>query len=186
MNEHAQHNGHASEHNSHADPHAGHGGMEDHATMFRRRFWITLALTIPVIASSEMVQEWLGFDPPLFTGQELVGPILGTVIFFYGGWPFLTGALSEIRSKQPGMMLLIGMAIAVAFGASAATTFELLDLEFWWELSALIAIMLLGHWLEMRAVGQAQGALAAFAELLPDDAERVTPEGVEVVSIGEL
>jgi len=168
------------------DAHAGHGGMEDHAAMFRRRFWITLALTIPVIASSEMIQEWLGLESPLFPGQELVGAILGTVIFFYGGWPFLTGAVSEIRSRQPGMMLLIGMAIAVAFGASAATTFGLLDLEFWWELSALIAIMLLGHWLEMRAVGQAQGALAALAELLPDDAERVTPSGVETVSLGEL
>ncbi|MGH2692472.1 MAG: copper-translocating P-type ATPase [Actinomycetota bacterium] len=168
------------------DAHSGHGGMEDHAAMFRRRFWITLALTIPVIASSEMIQEWLGLDPPLFPGQELVGPILGTVIFIYGGWPFLTGAVSEIRSRQPGMMLLIGMAIAVAFGASAATSFELLDLEFWWELSALIAIMLLGHWLEMRAVGQAQGALAALAELLPDEAERVTPSGIETVSLAEL
>ena len=168
------------------DAHAGHGGMEDHAAMFRRRFWITLALTIPVIASSEMIQEWLGLDPPLFSGQEWVGPILGTVIFVYGGWPFLTGAVSEVRSRQPGMMLLIGMAIAVAFVASAATSFGLLDLEFWWELSALIAIMLLGHWLEMRAVGQAQGALAALAELLPDDAERVTSSGVEVVRIDEL
>ena len=186
MNEHAGHDGHGSVHGGHADPHAGHGGMEDHAAMFRRRFWLTLALTIPVIASSEMIQEWLGLEPPLFSGQELVGPILGTVIFLYGGWPFLTGAVSEIRTGQPGMMLLIGMAIAVAFGASAATTFGLLDLEFWWELSLLIAIMLLGHWLEMRAVGQAQGALAALAELLPDDAERVTGDGVEVVRIGEL
>jgi P-type Cu2+ transporter len=168
------------------DAHSGHAGHEDHAAMFRRRFWITLALTIPVIASSEMVQEWLGLDPPVFPGQELIGPALGTVIFVYGGWPFLTGAVSEVRSRQPGMMLLIGMAIAVAFGASAATSFGLLDLEFWWELSALISIMLLGHWLEMRAVGQARGALEALAELLPDDAERVTPSGIETVSLAEL
>lgn len=169
-----------------SDAHAGHGGMEDHAAMFRRRFWLTLALTLPVIAYSEMVQEWLGFGPPSFTGEDLVGPVLGTLVFLYGGWPFLTGAVSELRARQPGMMLLIGMAISVAFGASAATSFELLDLEFWWELSALISIMLLGHWLEMRAVGQAQGALAALAELLPDDAERVTPAGFETVSLADL
>jgi Cu2+-exporting ATPase len=168
------------------DPHAGHGGMGDHAAMFRRRFWLTFALTLPVIAYSEMIQEWLGFRPPDFPGTELVGPVLGTVILVYGGWPFLTGAVSEIRSRQPGMMLLIGMAIVVAYGASAATSFGLLDLEFWWELSALIAIMLLGHWLEMRAIGQAQGALAALAELLPDDAERVTSSGVETVPLSEL
>ena len=186
MNDHTDMHQHSSEHDAHADPHAGHGEMGDHAAMFRRRFWITLALTIPVIAASEMVQEWLGFEPPVFPGQELVGPILGTLVFLYGGWPFLTGAISEIRSRQPGMMLLIGMAILVAYAASTATTLGWLDLEFWWELSALISIMLLGHWLEMRAIGQAQGALAALAELLPDSAERVTPEGVEIVSIGEL
>jgi Cu2+-exporting ATPase len=154
--------------------------------MFRRKFWLTLALTLPVIAFSEMVQEWFGYSIPEFPGRDLVAPVLGTIVFLYGGWPFLSGGVSEIRSRQPGMMLLIGMAIAVAFVASAATTFELLDLEFWWELSALISIMLLGHWLEMRAIGQAQGALAALAELLPDEAERVTNSGVETVSLGEL
>lgn len=154
--------------------------------MFRRLFWISLALTVPVVAYSEMLQHWLGFHPPTFPGSDLVGPVLGTVMFFYGGWPFLTGAISEIRSRQPGMMLLIGMAISVAFVASWATTFGLLDLEFWWELSALISIMLLGHWLEMRAIGQAAGALEALAELLPDEAERVTPSGVEAVGIADL
>jgi Cu2+-exporting ATPase len=154
--------------------------------MFRRRFWLTLALTLPIVAYSEMVQEWTGLRPPSFGGQELVGPVLGTLVFLYGGWPFLTGAIAEIRARQPGMMLLIGMAIAVAFGASLATSFGLLDLEFWWELSALIAIMLLGHWLEMRAIGQAQGALAALAELLPDEAERVTAGGIETVRLADL
>ena len=187
--DHGTHNRPAADHEDHEGQnggHEGHGGHGDHAAMFRRRFWLTAALTLPVVAYSEMVQEWLGFRPPDFPGSDLVGPVLGTVIFVYGGWPFLTGAVSEIRSRQPGMMLLIGMAIAVAYAASAATTFGLLDLEFWWELAALIAIMLLGHWLEMRAIGQAQGALAALAELLPDAAERVTPSGVETVRLDEL
>jgi Cu2+-exporting ATPase len=166
--------------------HGGHGGHGDHAAMFRRLFWISLVLTLPVIAYSEMLQHWLDFHPPAFPGSDLVGPVLGTVMFFYGGWPFLTGAVSEIRSRQPGMMLLIGMAITVAFIASWATTFGLLDLEFWWELSALISIMLLGHWLEMRAIGQAAGALEALAELLPDEAERLTPSGAETVRIADL
>ena len=196
MNEgHTMHDGHGGEpgHGEHAGVdhgghggHEGHGGMGDHAAMFRRLFWISLALTVPVIAYSEMLQHWLSFHPPEFPGSELVGPVLGTVLFLYGGWPFLSGAVSEVRSRQPGMMLLIGMAISVAFVASWATTFGVLDLEFWWELSALISIMLLGHWLEMRAIGQAQGALQALAELLPDDAERVTASGLETVSIGEL
>jgi P-type Cu2+ transporter len=154
--------------------------------MFRRRFWVSLALTVPIVAYSEMVQEWLEFRPPSFPGQDLVGPILGTIVFLYGGWPFLTGAVQEARARRPGMMLLIGLAILVAFGASAATALGLFDLEFWWELAALITIMLLGHWLEMRAIGQARGALSALAELLPDDAERVTDGAVETVSIDTL
>jgi P-type Cu2+ transporter len=122
-----------------------------------------------------------------FPGHEALSPVLGTIIFFYGGWPFLTGGVSEARSRQPGMMLLIAMAITVAYVASLATSLGLFDVEVWWELSLLIAIMLLGHWLEMRAIGQARGALAALAELLPDDAERVTDDGdVETVPIAEL
>jgi Cu2+-exporting ATPase len=154
--------------------------------MFRRRFWVSLALTLPILTFSESIQDWLGFRPPSFVGDDLVAPVLGTVIFLYGGWPFLAGGVQEARDRRPGMMLLIGLAIAVAFGASAATALGLFDLEFWWELSALITIMLLGHWLEMRAVGQAQGALAALAELLPDEAERVTDGTVEVVPLHAL
>src|SRR5919106_80074 len=169
-------------HGAHGD-HAGHG---DHAAMFRRRFWINLVLFVPIVLYSEMVQEWLGFSMPTFPGSDLIGPMLGTVVFLYGGWPFLTGGVAEARARQPGMMLLIGLAIVVAFGASVATEFGAFDLEFWWELSALITIMLLGHWLEMRAIGQAQGALAALAELLPDEAERVEGERIEVVSLDEL
>jgi Cu2+-exporting ATPase len=170
-------------------PHAAadhHGGHADHVAVFRRRFWVNLLLALPIIVYSDMIQEWLGYQPPALPGSDLVGPILGTVVFVYGGWPFLSGGFQEARDRRPGMMLLIGLAITVAFAASGATELGLFDLEFWWELSALIVIMLLGHWLEMRAIGQAQGALAALAELLPDDAERIAPGGAEVVPVGEL
>jgi P-type Cu2+ transporter len=182
---HAMHEGHAGPIDDHAG-HGGHGDHGDHAAMFRRRFWVSLVLTLPIVAYSEMVQEWLGFRPPSFPGSGLVAPILGTIVFLYGGWPFLSGAVQEARERRPGMMLLIGLAILVAFGASAATVLGLFDLEFWWELAALITIMLLGHWLEMRAIGQARGALSALAELLPDDAERVSDGTVETVPVGAL
>ncbi|MGH9223298.1 MAG: copper-translocating P-type ATPase [Acidimicrobiales bacterium] len=172
----------------HTNHHAHH--HTNHAELFRTRFWWSLLLTIPVVLSSEMVQEWLGLDID-FPGRSLVGPVLGTVIFVYGGRPFLSGALDEVRSRRPGMMLLIGMAISVAYVASLATSLDRFDLEFWWELAALITIMLLGHWQEMKAVGQAQGALAALAELLPDEAERVRPgdddgASVETVPLDQL
>jgi Cu2+-exporting ATPase len=154
--------------------------------MFRDRFWISLALSLPIIFFSDMIQEWFGYRAPEFAGSDLVAPVLGTVLFFYGGAPFLKGAVQEARDRQPGMMLLIGMAITVAFIASLATTLGFFDLEFWWELAALIVIMLLGHWMEMRAIGQARGALAALADLLPDEAERIVDGEAETVSIGEL
>jgi Cu2+-exporting ATPase len=159
-----------------AGDHAGrgdHGGHGDHAARFRDRFWLSLALTIPVILYSEMVQEWLRFTPPQFPGARWVAPVLGTAVFLYGGWPFLQGGIAEARSRRPGMMLLISLAITVAFAASAATALGLFDLDFWWELALLIVIMLLGHWLEMRALGQASSALDALAALLPDEAELV-------------
>jgi P-type Cu2+ transporter len=180
------HDGHPASHDAHGGGHGGHGGHADHAAQFRNRFWLTLALTIPVVFFSEMFQELLGYSAPSFPGSEWIPPVLGTVIFFYGGMPFLSGGISEARSRQPGMMLLIGLAITVAFGASLATEFGAFDLDFWWELAALIAVMLLGHWLEMRAVGQASRALDALAELLPDDADRVTPDGVETVPVSSL
>ena len=178
---HARHHGHhGSGHNSHAGEHG------DHVALFRDRFWWTLALSVPVVLYSEMFQELLGYTAPEFPGSDWVSPVIGTVIFFYGGWPFLTGAISELRARRPGMMLLIGLAITTAFVASWATRFGAVELDFWWELAALIAVMLLGHWLEMRAVGQATGALEALASLLPDEAERVTDHGVEVVSLDQL
>jgi Cu2+-exporting ATPase len=166
--------------------HGGHGGHGDHAAQFRDRFWLSLVLTLPVIAYSEMVQEWLRFTPPQFPGSEWVAPVLGTVVFLYGGRPFLEGGVSEARSRQPGMMLLISLAIGVAFVASAATALGLFDLDFWWELALLIVIMLLGHWLEMRALGQASSALDDLASLLPDDAELVDDGRTRTVAAAEL
>jgi Cu2+-exporting ATPase len=166
--------------------HGGHGGHGDHAAQFRDRFWLSLVLTLPVIAYSEMVQEWLRFTPPQFPGSEWVAPVLGTVVFLYGGRPFLEGGISEARSRQPGMMLLISLAIGVAFVASAATALGLFDLDFWWELALLIVIMLLGHWLEMRALGQASSALDDLASLLPDDAELVDDGRTRTVAAAEL
>ncbi|CCF82372.1 Copper-translocating P-type ATPase (fragment) [Nitrolancea hollandica Lb] len=157
---HAEHDAHA----GHAVDHAG------HVDLFRRRFWITLLLAIPVILYSEMVQHWLGFTSPAFPGSALIAPGLGTIIFLYGGSVFLRGGWDELKTRTPGMMLLISLAISVAFIASAATSLGFFDLEFWWELALLIVIMLLGHWQEMRALGQAQGALSALAVLLPDEA----------------
>ncbi|MGH2776918.1 MAG: copper-translocating P-type ATPase [Actinomycetota bacterium] len=170
---------------SHAD-HGGHGGHAEHAEMFRSRFWLTLLLTVPVVYFSDMFQMLLDYTAPTFTGSEWIAPVLGTVIFIYGGAPFLTGAIDEIRARQPAMMLLIGLAISVAFIASWATELGAVDLDFWWELAALIAIMLLGHWQEMKAIGQASSALEALAELLPDDAERVVDDETETVAIDDL
>jgi Cu2+-exporting ATPase len=164
-------------------PPAGHGheGHDKHAghdaEQFRRRFWWTLLLAVPVVAFSEMFADFVGYTRPANTAW--ISPVLGTVIFFYGGWPFLKGAVDEIRYRAPGMMLLIGLAITVAFAASLATSLGIgdLDLDFWWELALLVVVMLLGHWLEMKALIQAQGALAALAALLPDTAERVAADG---------
>jgi len=145
--------------------------------MFRDKFWWSLALAVPVVLASGMFADLLGYSVPTALGW--VSPVLGTVLFVYGGWPFLTGAVAEIRSRQPGMMLLVALAITVAFVASALTTLQVggLDLDFWWELALLIVIMLLGHWLEMRALGQASSALDALAALLPDQAERLDADG---------
>ena len=113
--------------------------------------------------------------------MEWLGPVLGSIVFWWGGWPFLAGGVAEVRDRQPGMMLLITMAITVAYVASMATSLDWLDLEFWWELAALVTIMLLGHWQEMKAIGQARDALAALAELLPDEAELVDGDTVRPV-----
>ncbi|MFV9454796.1 heavy metal translocating P-type ATPase [Rhodococcus sp. NM-2] len=172
-------------HGDHADRHAGHGA---HGEVFRQKFWISLALSVPVVVFSHMFADLLGYTVPDFPGASWIPPVVGTAIYFYGGAPFLTGAWGELKSRRPGMMLLIGMAITVAFLASWVTTLQIggFNLDFWWELALLIVIMLLGHWLEMRALGSASGALDALAALLPDTADRVTDDGVTEVPVSEL
>ncbi|HET9972607.1 MAG TPA: copper-translocating P-type ATPase [Streptosporangiaceae bacterium] len=165
--------------------HGSHAGHGDHAAVFRDRFWLTLVLTVPVVAFSGMFQALAGYRA-VFPGSWLISPVLGTVIFCYGGWPFLAGAVTELRSRRPGMMLLIGMAITVAYAASLATSIGWFSVEVWWELALLIAIMLLGHWMEMRAVGRASGALDALAALLPDQAELMVPGGIRPVPAAGL
>src|SRR5712671_4289727 len=167
-------------HGSH-DRHAGHS-----VAMFRDKFWLSFALTIPVVFWSTDVQHWLGYTAPSFPGSTLIAPILGTVVFVYGGLVFIRGAWRELADHKPGMMSLISLAITVAFGTSLAATFGLFEIEVWWELASLITIMVLGHWLEMRAISQARGALNALAALLPDTAERVNGAEIQTVALSEL
>ncbi|WKS61847.1 heavy metal translocating P-type ATPase [Corynebacterium accolens] len=188
--QHTDHGGH--EGHSHGDHHGhehGHGhGHGDHAAMFRSRFWWSLLLSVPVVIFSPMVADLLGYGVPEFNGSSWIPPVLGTIIFIYGGTPFLQGGWSELKSRQPGMMLLIAMAITVAFVASWVTTLGIggFDLDFWWELALLVVIMLLGHWLEMRALGAASSALDALAELLPDEAEKIIDGQTHTVPVSEL
>jgi Cu2+-exporting ATPase len=183
-------------HGQEADPQAGHkmskahGNHDRHAghsvAMFRDKFWLTFALTIPVVFWSSDVQHWLGYTAPSFPGSKFVPAILGTVVFIYGGLVFIRGAWRELADRKPGMMTLISLAIIVAFGTSLAATFGLFEIDVWWELASLITIMVLGHWLEMRAISQARGALNALAALLPDTAERVSGTETQTVPISEL
>jgi P-type Cu2+ transporter len=179
-------NAHSRHHLEDDSPEHGGPGHAGHADVYRRRFWITLILALPVVFYSETIQDWFGYTAPQFRGDGWVAPVLGTVIFFYGGWVFLTGAWAEVRRRAPGMMLLVSLAITVAFLASAASTLGVFGLEFWWELSALVVVMLFGHWQEMKALGQARGALSALAELLPDEAERVREGESERIPLAEL
>lgn len=159
-----------------------------HAHQFQRLFWIMAVIAVPVIAFSPMFASLLGYDLPAEGWTVWISPILGTVMYFWGGQPFLNGALGEIRSRQPGMMLLIGLAISVAFVASWAAVLGLVasDLDFWWELALLVVIMLLGHWVEMRSLAQTASALDSLAALLPDEAERIEDEQTVVVSPSQL
>jgi Cu2+-exporting ATPase len=154
--------------------------------MFRDRFWVCALLTLPILVWSVTVQGWLGYVAPSFPLADRIPAILGTAVFVYGGLPFLRGGVVEIRDRQPGMMLLISLAIVVAFASSLASETGVLELEFWWELALLIDVMLLGHWQEMKALGQASGALEAFAALLPDEAEIVEADGQRTVPVHEL
>ena len=185
---HSQHQAHVDHAEHVADGHAGHGGHGDHVAQFRRLFWTMLVLAVPTVALSGMFAMILGYAVPGFPGSQWVSPVLGTVMYLWGGRPFLTGAISEIRSRAPGMMLLIGLAITVAFIASWGASLGVLqhNLDFWWELALLIVIMLLGHWIEMRSLAQTTSALDSLAALLPDEAERVTADTVETVAPSEL
>lgn len=200
--QHAAHTDHAShdhsrqegradhDHSDHSgrESHSGHAGHGDHVGEFRRLFWIMLAIAIPVVALNAMFASLLGYSLPDIPGLNWVSPVLGTVIFVWGGRPFLTGAVDEIRARQPGMMLLIGLAITVAFASSSGASLGILDhhLDFWWELALLVVIMLLGHWIEMRSLAQTAGALDSLAALLPDAAERVDGDTVTQVAPSEL
>ncbi|WP_418281930.1 heavy metal translocating P-type ATPase [Halorubrum sp. DTA98] len=180
---------HASHHDAHADDH-DHGAHVDHSgheEMFKRRFFVCFLLAIPVLAYSPMLQEWFGFTAPTFPGSVLIGPALGTLVFLYGGIPFLRMGAVEARKREPGMMLLISLAITVAFVYSAAAVAFDIGEPFFWELVTLVVIFLLGHWIEMRSVRRASGALDELAELMPDTAERITESGdTEDVPVDEL
>jgi len=169
--------------------HPAHDGHDKHAghdpEMFRRLFWWNLLLAVPVLVFSQQIQDWFDYSID-GAWAAWVAPVLGTVVYLWGGKPFLAGGVAEVRGRQPGMMLLITLAITVAYVSSLAASLGWGDLDFWWELAALIVVMLLGHWQEMKAIGQAQGALAALAELLPDTAERVTGDITEDVAIADL
>jgi Cu2+-exporting ATPase len=145
--------------------------------MFRDKFWISLLLTVPTLIWGHMLPRLLGYAPPQVPGARWIPAVLGTAVFFYGGWVFIQGAYRELRSRLPGMMTLIGLAISVAFLFSAAVTLGFPGMPLWEELATLVTIMLLGHWLEMRSIMQAQGALAELAKLLPNTATRVVVEG---------
>lgn len=169
-----------SSHPSH-DKHAGHN-----PNMFKQKFWLSLLLTIPTLIFSHTVQGWLGFSIS-FTGSQYIPAIFGLIIFWYGGLVFLKSARGEIAARQPGMMTLISMAITVAFGYSLAVTLRLVSgMDFWWELASLVTIMLLGHWLEMASIENAQGALNELAKLLPDEAELITAGANRTVAVSEL
>ncbi|MEB4614070.1 heavy metal translocating P-type ATPase [Leucobacter sp. M11] len=184
--EHAGHDEHAG-HGGH-DEHAGHGGHEGHVALYRRLFWVMLGLAIPTVLLSPMFASIVGYPLPDAGLWHWISPVLGTVMYVWGGRPFLTGAVDEIRARKPGMMLLIALAITVAFLASWGSTLGILDhqLDFWWELALLVVIMLLGHWIEMRSLAQTSSALDSLAALLPDTAVRVEGEELVEVSPAEL
>jgi Cu2+-exporting ATPase len=164
------------------DKHAGHS-----VEMFRRKLWGTLLLSIPTIIWAPMTQHWFGYDAPGGpAASRWIPAIFGTLVFAYGGWVFVQGAVAEIRDRLPGMMTLISLAISVAFVFSLAVTLGFPGSDLWWELATLVTVMVLGHWIEMRSISQAQGALKELAKLLPDSATRVVGDRTETVAISDL
>lgn len=177
--------GHVAEHATHDhsehDKHAGHN-----PNIFKKKFWVSLFLAIPAVLYSQTMMDLLHYSTPTFPGSKWIPAIFGIIIFFYGGLVFIKSAKAELSARQPGMMTLISLAISVAFIYSLAVTLGLDGMDFWWELATLITIMLLGHWLEMASVMNAQGALKELSKLLPDEAELVTKSGTETVIIASL
>jgi P-type Cu2+ transporter len=180
------HGHHAATNSAHAE-HAGHDKHAGHSVaMFRDKFWISLLLTLPTLVWGHMLQSALGYTAPRFPGSHWIPAVFGTAVFLYGGPPFLQGAVRELKDRLPGMMTLIALGISVAFVFSAVVTFGYPGMPLWEELSTLVTIMLLGHWIEMRSISQAQGALKELAKLLPDTAVRIVGERTEEVPVSEL
>jgi Cu2+-exporting ATPase len=192
MNHHAHGHGAHHDHQGARDgaPDSTHAAHDKHAghsvAMFRDKFWIALALTIPTLIWGHMLPNAFGYAAPHLPGSMWIAPVFGTLVFFYGGLPFLKGAVGELRARLPGMMTLIALAISVAFAFSAAVTLGFRGMPLWEELATLVTIMLLGHWIEMRSISQAQGALKELARLLPDTAVRVHGEHTEEVPVSQL
>ena len=188
--DHSEHENQQRGHDEHAahTAHTGHSGHAGHSeTMFARPFWISLVLAVPVLLYAELFQELLGYTAPPFPGSAYLELVLGSIIYWYGGWVFLRGAIDELRARTPGMMTLVALAISTAYFYSVAVSLGLVEgMPFYWELATLVTIMLLGHWMEMRAVGSAQSALNELAKLLPDTAERVVEGGTETVPASAL
>ncbi|MGH7465155.1 MAG: heavy metal translocating P-type ATPase, partial [Longimicrobiales bacterium] len=172
---------HGAMHDGAHDKHEGHS-----VDMFRSRFWISLLLTIPTIVWGHMLANLTAYRPPHFTGSHWIAPLFGTLVFFYGGRVFIEGAVRELKDRLPGMMTLISLAITVAFVFSAAVTLGFDGMPLWEELATLVTIMLLGHWMEMRSIQQASGALNELAKLLPATAVRIVNGGTEDVPVGAL
>jgi Cu2+-exporting ATPase len=187
---HEGHEGHAGHHGNDAheahEGHEGHSGHMDYVAMFRRRFWVSLVLSVPTLVFSTGLQGILHLSGPRFAGSEWIPAVFGLAIFIYGGRTFLKDGWWELRHRQPGMMLLISLAIVVAFGYSAAVTLGLHGMDFWWELATLITIMLLGHWIEMAAVMSAGDALGELATLIPDVADVVHGDQIMTMPVATL
>jgi P-type Cu2+ transporter len=187
------HEGHeeAKDHADNGDAHHDHG-HDDHknhhkhmAKDFKQRFFVSIFISIPVLLFSTTIQSWFGFELD-FTGRSYVVFSLASILFFYGGWPFLKGLAKELKKKQPGMMTLIALAITVAYLYSSATVFGLSGQPFFWELATLIVVMLGGHWLEMKSVMRASGALDKLMELMPDNAHRISDSGTEEIKTNQI
>lgn len=185
---HHAHKGHSGHTHGHENPPHGHMGHDHHRMMiedFKKRFWVSLALTLPILALSEMIQHWLGLEIA-FTGDKVILFSLSTLVFFYGGWPFLKGFFNEVGKKAPGMMTLIAVAITVAYVFSSAVIFGFPGQDFFWELVTLIDIMLLGHWIEMKSVLGASKALELLVSMMPSEAHRLVNGKVEDIKLEDI